>query len=100
MKMTTLRPMCTLNEGTVAQLLRSRTTRWLAQLTLALVCGSAWGFSPDNWTPGSGWTLLWGDEFSGPSVDANNWGYDLGGGGWGNNELETYTSTNAFIQNG
>jgi beta-glucanase (GH16 family) len=56
-------------------------------------------FSADTWSPGAGWTLVWGDEFSGPNIDTTNWGYDLGGGGWGNNELETYTSTNAYIQN-
>jgi len=100
MKTMNLRPTCPSTEGTLAQLLKSRTTRWLGQLALALVCCSASGFSPDTWTPGSGWTLLWADEFSGPSVDLTNWGYDLGGGGWGNSELETYTSTNAFIQNG
>ena len=59
-------------------------------------------FSPDTWTPGTGWTLVWADEFSGTSVDAQNWTYDVGGGGWGNNELETYTSSpaNAYVQNG
>ena len=42
----------------------------------------------------SGWTLSWSDEFDGPAgagVDANRWTFDLGGGGWGNQELETYT---------
>jgi beta-glucanase (GH16 family) len=42
--------------------------------------------------------LVWSDEFnqtanSGP--DAAKWTYDLGGGGWGNNELETYTDSRA-----
>jgi beta-glucanase (GH16 family) len=38
------------------------------------------------------------DEFFGPAgsaPDTAKWGYDLGAGGWGNNELETYTSTRA-----
>ena len=40
-------------------------------------------------------TLVWSDEFtnSGSSNAQPNplvWGYDTGGGGWGNNELETY----------
>ncbi|MBN2005402.1 MAG: family 16 glycosylhydrolase, partial [Anaerolineae bacterium] len=42
----------------------------------------------------SGWTLAWSDEFSGTAgaaPDPANWGYDLGGGGWGNNEREYYT---------
>jgi beta-glucanase (GH16 family) len=38
----------------------------------------------------------------GSAVDSNNWSYDTGGGGWGNNELEYYTSgtSNAVIENG
>jgi beta-glucanase (GH16 family) len=54
----------------------------------------------DTWSPGAGWSLVWADEFTGPNIDTSNWGYDIGGGGWGNNELETYTSTNASIVNG
>jgi beta-glucanase (GH16 family) len=40
------------------------------------------------------WTLVWADEFDGPALSLPNsakWGFDIGGGGWGNNELETYT---------
>jgi beta-glucanase (GH16 family) len=50
----------------------------------------------------SGFTkLLWSDEFNGPSI-TSNWVFDLGAGGWGNNELEDYTnsSQNARIVNG
>ncbi|HTJ47661.1 MAG TPA: glycoside hydrolase family 16 protein [Kofleriaceae bacterium] len=42
-----------------------------------------------------GWTLVWSDEFDGPAgspVDAGKWGFDTGGGGWGNAELEYYTN--------
>lgn len=39
-------------------------------------------------------TLVWSDEFNAaeePSApDSQNWTYDTGDGGWGNNELETY----------
>jgi beta-glucanase (GH16 family) len=41
------------------------------------------------------WKLVWSDEFDGPAdtaPDPLKWGYDIGGGGWGNNELQTYTS--------
>jgi len=42
------------------------------------------------------WHLIWNDEFNGPAntaADASKWTYDLGNnGGWGNHELETYTS--------
>jgi beta-glucanase (GH16 family) len=52
-----------------------------------------------------GWHLVWADEFTGtngPTVDATKWGFDIGGKGWGNNELQTYTdrTTNAFVRNG
>jgi beta-glucanase (GH16 family) len=42
----------------------------------------------------AGWSLVWSDEFDGPagsSVDRSRWTFDIGGGGWGNQELETYT---------
>jgi beta-glucanase (GH16 family) len=44
-------------------------------------------------TPGP-WVLSWGDEFdgaAGASVDRSKWTFDLGGDGWGNQELEFYT---------
>jgi beta-glucanase (GH16 family) len=46
--------------------------------------------------------MVWSDDFNGSGpVDASKWMYDLGGGGWGNNELETYTnSTDNVTQNG
>ncbi|HEV2826225.1 MAG TPA: glycoside hydrolase family 16 protein [Pyrinomonadaceae bacterium] len=52
-----------------------------------------------------GWRLTWSDEFNGPSgstVDSAKWSFDIGGGGWGNNELESYTNrtANAALQNG
>ena len=48
--------------------------------------------------PGS---LVWSDEFEGPAgtaPDATSWAYDLGAGGWGNNEYETYTDSRANSQ--
>jgi len=49
----------------------------------------------------SPWRLIWSDEFSGPAnspPNASKWLHDLGGGGWGNRELEVYTDRpqNAF----
>src|SRR6201996_734496 len=47
--------------------------------------------------------LVWSDEFNTDGApDPTKWGYDLGGGGWGNNELEYYTNRpdNAVISNG
>jgi beta-glucanase (GH16 family) len=43
--------------------------------------------------------LLWSDEFNGSGLPA--WNFDIGGGGWGNSELEYYTnSTNNCNQSG
>ncbi|MBJ6109047.1 glycoside hydrolase family 16 protein [Hymenobacter sp. BT523] len=46
--------------------------------------------------------LVWSDEFDGAALDQSKWKYDLGGGGWGNNELETYTNStdNAYLSGG
>jgi len=48
------------------------------------------------------WNIVWSDEFDGPSINSSNWTYDLGAGGWGNNELQYYTNrpVNATISNG
>lgn len=51
-------------------------------------------------------TLLWSDEFNTPQLDQSVWTYALGDGcdqgicGWGNQELQTYTSNNTSIVNG
>ena len=47
-----------------------------------------------------GYSQVWSDEFDGSEVDENNWGYDIGGSGWGNNELEFYTNRNAYLTDG
>ena len=51
-----------------------------------------------------GYTLVWSDEFSGNSLDLNVWNQETGNGsgGWGNNELESYTNNlkNTFLSNG
>jgi beta-glucanase (GH16 family) len=50
------------------------------------------------------WKLIWGDEFNYTGLpDSTKWNYDIGGDGWGNNELEYYTSKrpeNARVENG
>jgi beta-glucanase (GH16 family) len=48
-------------------------------------------------------TPVWADEFTTNGLpDASKWGYDLGGSGWGNNELQNYTNStnNASVNNG
>jgi len=39
--------------------------------------------------------LIWSDEFAGPSganPNPSKWNFDVGGNGWGNNELQSYTA--------
>jgi beta-glucanase (GH16 family) len=48
-------------------------------------------------------SLLWSDEFNSPGApDPAKWGYDLGAGGWGNNESQFYTNRtdNVLVSNG
>ena len=47
--------------------------------------------------------LVWQDEFNtNGALDVSKWTYDLGAGGWGNNELQTYTNNaqNVIIADG
>jgi len=51
--------------------------------------------------PPASYTLSWSDEFSGPdrsSPDSSKWAYDIGGNGWGNDELEYYTDRAQNVQ--
>lgn len=59
--------------------------------------------------PGEGYTspesypnmvLIWQDEFEGPQPDPNFWTFEIGGGGWGNNELQFYRKENTYITDG
>ena len=49
-----------------------------------------------------GWALVWNDEFDGPALNLEKWSYEIGGHGWGNNELQYYSDddSTAFIQDG
>ena len=49
-----------------------------------------------------GKTLVWSDEFDGESIDLSHWTYDLGASGWGNQELQNYTSDseNSYVNDG
>jgi beta-glucanase (GH16 family) len=37
-------------------------------------------------------TPVWEDNFNGTTVDGSKWSFETGGNGWGNNELQYYTS--------
>jgi len=43
-------------------------------------------------SPSSGWELAWSDEFDGDALDRRKWVAETGGHGWGNGELQFYTS--------
>src|SRR5262245_59638731 len=71
------------------------TTTLLRSLPLGLLAACAPAVHAQTWT------LVWSDEFNGTSVDRNNWSFEVGGGGWGNHELEYYTNgNNASVANG
>ena len=48
------------------------------------------------------WELVWSEEFDYEGEpDPDKWGYDVGGSGWGNNELQYYTEgDNATVKDG
>lgn len=48
-------------------------------------------------------TLVWSDEFdTNGTPNSENWTYDIGAGGWGNGESQTYTNDaeNVYVDNG
>jgi beta-glucanase (GH16 family) len=53
--------------------------------------------------PVTAWNIVWSDEFNGSSINPANWVFETGNNnGWGNNELEYYTSRsqNAYVSGG
>jgi beta-glucanase (GH16 family) len=84
---------------------------WFAAILAATLTGSSCAVRhvdappPPPPVPPPAWKLVWSDEFhgaNGSAVDSSKWVAETGGGGWGNNELESYTSrlANAYQQNG
>ena len=49
-----------------------------------------------------GWNIVWQDEFNNDSLDLTKWSREIGGHGWGNNELQFYTDSdsNSYVENG
>jgi len=83
--------------------MRPRFAGWAGTVTvvLAVAAGGCGGKTAGSTapTPTTG-SSSWSDEFDGPAGTLPNsakWTYDLGGGGWGNQELETYTSDPANV---
>jgi beta-glucanase (GH16 family) len=85
----------------------SKWTLWFALLGIVFAACSTAAIAQTNHSSpaSSAWTLVWSDEFNGPdgsSVDASKWVTETGGNGWGNQELEYYTTRpqNAYQQDG
>lgn len=67
-------------------------------VVVAAVTGRLPGFGDDG--RGSVPTSAWEDTFDGAAgtpPDPSVWTAELGAGGWGNNELQTYTAQNAWL---
>lgn len=74
-------------------------------IVVLLSCKSPDVSFPMNTThPASARKLIWADEFDKPGLpDSTKWKYEVGGNGWGNNELQYYTAKrteNARVKNG
>ena len=74
----------------------------MRQLTLSILLFSAMTSFCHAQEPK--WKMIWNDEFDKNGLpDSNKWGYDVGGHGWGNNELQYYTVSrkeNARVEKG
>lgn len=46
------------------------------------------------------WKLVWHDEFDDEQINMDNWSYDVPTNGRWNNEIQSYTPNNAFIEDG
>jgi beta-glucanase (GH16 family) len=65
----------------------------LALLTAALTSIAGHVTAAQTLAAPAGYTLVWSDEFNtGNTPDPSKWTYDIGGNGWGNQELEYYTN--------
>src|SRR5580704_9637011 len=70
---------------------KAATTMFVAGC-FAIIANQAFAQAPP------GMNLVWSDEFNGgvgSTPNGANWGYDTGAGGWGNNEQETYVTSQA-----
>lgn len=76
--------------------------RFICVFFIALYCTSC--ARSQNKANKDNWKLSWSEEFNYEGLpDSTKWGYDIGGHGWGNNELQYYTRAslkNAEVSNG
>jgi beta-glucanase (GH16 family) len=66
-------------------------------LTVLPVIPATGYFTPESY---EGMALIWADEFNGSVVNEDDWTFETGGHGWGNNELQYYRKENTEIYNG
>lgn len=91
-------------EGTVAATIQPNTYYKERSATIVVKSGSARStitvtqeakpkdpVDPNIPTP-EGYELVWNDEFAEGDRPGTEWSYETGGGGWGNNELQTYVN--------
>jgi beta-glucanase (GH16 family) len=74
-----------------------KTRMLLAVATVAVsLTGGLFAVSRNDTAEAAIGAITWQDEFDGPantSPNSSRWRFDLGGGGWGNGELQTYTNS-------
>ena len=68
-----------------------------ATITLATNVGSVTALVAVEHTWGD-YKLVWSDEFEGSALDESNWTPQIGGGGWGNQEAQYYTSRSENVR--
>src|SRR5215203_981152 len=44
------------------------------------------------------WNIIWHDEFDGAELNRQNWTFDIGGNGWGNQEWEYYSDRSENVR--
>lgn len=74
-----------------------------SKVLLLIFLFSFWSCIDSNELEEHNWQIVWQDEFDTDGApDATKWAYEIGGGGWGNDELQTYTdqAENIIIENG
>lgn len=75
--------------------------KWLPAVGLLLITATGCKQDAVQTLPQRDWELTWSDDFTGAAGTAPNatkWSYDIGGNGWGNSELQYYTSRPSNIQ--
>jgi len=71
-----------------------RTSRFFTAAAVVAVALSA-GLAVVSRSDRAEAAVVWNEDFNGAAgtgVDTSKWNFDVGGGGWGNQELEYYTS--------